>query len=201
MARLSRIPCPFGTEFPPPLSAMRGGEKAESKPPAKKHETDEQLLFSAPVHHLLAHHIPSHLSPFSPIITRDFRPPKPSPAGILHIAQSWNICPDEDSTLLPMIMVGDSVDDMAAGRDAGALTVLLRSAGKEDLERDERTDVVVSRYVISDSTRRRTLGKAGNSPWPFPRPLSRHGADEMSRLDELIDLLSQGIQSQQSSRR
>lgn len=42
-------------------------------------------------------------------------------------------------------MVGDSVDDMAAGRDAGALTVLLRSDGKEELEVDERTDVVVRR--------------------------------------------------------
>lgn len=42
-------------------------------------------------------------------------------------------------------MVGDSVDDMAAGRDAGALTVLLRSEGKEELERDERTDLVVGR--------------------------------------------------------
>lgn len=44
-------------------------------------------------------------------------------------------------------MVGDSIDDIAAGYEAGALTVLLRSEGKEDLERDERTDVVVSRCV------------------------------------------------------
>jgi phosphoglycolate phosphatase-like HAD superfamily hydrolase len=42
-------------------------------------------------------------------------------------------------------MVGDSIDDMAAGRDAGALTVLVRSEGKEELEVDERTDVVISR--------------------------------------------------------
>lgn len=42
-------------------------------------------------------------------------------------------------------MVGDSVDDMTSGRDAGALTVLLRSEGKEELETDERTDVVISR--------------------------------------------------------
>jgi phosphoglycolate phosphatase-like HAD superfamily hydrolase len=46
---------------------------------------------------------------------------------------------------LPLIMVGDSIDDMAAGRDAGALTVLVRSEGKEELEVDERTDVVISR--------------------------------------------------------
>lgn len=108
--------------------------------------------FDAPVTHLLTHHLPSHLEPFAPIITRDFRPPKPSPAGILHIAQAWQLTStasvpetSPDSRPLPLIMVGDSVDDMAAGRDAGALTVLLRSAGKEELEGDERTDVVVER--------------------------------------------------------
>lgn len=47
--------------------------------------------------------------------------------------------------LLPLIMVGDSIDDIIAGYDAGALTVLLRSAGKEELEKDERTKVVISR--------------------------------------------------------
>lgn len=107
---------------------------------------------SAPVHNLLTHHIPPHLSSFSPIITRDFRPPKPSPAGILHIAHEWSITYSVDvpptppqQRLLPLVMVGDSVDDMAAGHEAGALTVLLRSEGKEELEQDERTDVVVSR--------------------------------------------------------
>jgi phosphoglycolate phosphatase-like HAD superfamily hydrolase len=138
--------------------------------------------FDAPVNHLLTKNIPSHINPFSPIITRDFRPPKPSPAGILHIAQAWGIIGegeakpspeletgqevqtspgasssedfDPETTRrrrrrrrrrLPLIMVGDSVDDMAAGRDAGALTVLLRSKGKEELEKDPRTDVVISR--------------------------------------------------------
>ncbi|KAF2773791.1 HAD-like protein [Teratosphaeria nubilosa] len=108
--------------------------------------------FDTPVNHLLEKNIPSHINPFSPIITRDFRPPKPSPAGILHIAHAWGLTgsasvpasPPEERRL-PLVMVGDSVDDMASGRDAGALTVLLRSEGKEELERDERTDVVVGR--------------------------------------------------------
>ncbi|KAF2211684.1 hypothetical protein CERZMDRAFT_42658 [Cercospora zeae-maydis SCOH1-5] len=94
--------------------------------------------FDAPVNHLLEKHIPSHLNPFDPVITRDFKPPKPSPEGILHIARAWGVVP-----LLPIIMVGDSVDDMAAGRDAGALTVLLKSEGKEELETDSRTDVAI----------------------------------------------------------
>jgi phosphoglycolate phosphatase-like HAD superfamily hydrolase len=42
-------------------------------------------------------------------------------------------------------MVGDSIDDIIAGYDAGALTVLVKSPGKEDLERDERTHVIVER--------------------------------------------------------
>lgn len=42
-------------------------------------------------------------------------------------------------------MVGDSIDDIIAGYEAGALTVLVRSEGKEELERDGRTDVVVGR--------------------------------------------------------
>ncbi|KAK3086928.1 hypothetical protein LTR53_020027, partial [Teratosphaeriaceae sp. CCFEE 6253] len=50
-----------------------------------------------------------------------------------------------EERLLPLVMVGDSIDDIAAGYEAGALTVLLRSEGKEELEQDERTDVVISR--------------------------------------------------------
>jgi phosphoglycolate phosphatase-like HAD superfamily hydrolase len=42
-------------------------------------------------------------------------------------------------------MVGDSVDDMAAGRDAGAVTVLLRSEANGHLVDDHRTDFVVDR--------------------------------------------------------
>lgn len=107
---------------------------------------------SAPVTHLLTTHLPAHLTPFHPIITRAFEPPKPSPAGILHIAKEWGVevlerkpADSAPPPLLPIIMVGDSIDDMIAGHEAGALTVLVRSEGKEDLEKDSRTDVVVSR--------------------------------------------------------
>ncbi|KAK4897112.1 hypothetical protein LTR27_005005 [Elasticomyces elasticus] len=108
--------------------------------------------FDAPVAHLLANHLPGHVTEFAPIITRDFKPPKPSPAGILHIAHKWNITNTADvpktpaaERLLPLIMVGDSIDDMVAGYEAGALTVLLRSEGKEELEVDQRTNIVISR--------------------------------------------------------
>ncbi|KAK5701679.1 hypothetical protein LTR97_004497 [Elasticomyces elasticus] len=106
--------------------------------------------FEEPVAHLIANHIPGHISTFAPIVTRDFRPTKPSPAGILHIARAWGITVSPGvlhsssmGPLLPIVMVGDSIDDITAGNEAGALTVLLRSKGKEHLEADERVDVVI----------------------------------------------------------
>ncbi|TKX23527.1 hydrolase-like protein 3 [Elsinoe australis] len=109
--------------------------------------------FDTPVNHLLSKHIPGHINPFSPIITRGFKPPKPSPAGILNIAKAWEIASENTTpasgadlpTEIPLIMVGDSIDDIIAGHDAGAATVLLRSPGKEELETDERTDLVIDR--------------------------------------------------------
>jgi phosphoglycolate phosphatase-like HAD superfamily hydrolase len=126
--------------------------------------------FNTPVEHLLTNHLPGHIDAFSPIVTREFRPPKPSPAGILHIAKQWGILTETDVVVdgrpvskrpLPLIMVGDSIDDIVAGHDAGAATVLLRSAGKEELEKDPRTDLVIS------------------------------------RLDELVEILEKGFESRQ----
>ena len=73
--------------------------------------------FDTPVAHLLKKFLAG--SDFHPIVTRDFRPPKPHPAGILHICESWGVQAKE------VLMVGDSVDDMTAGYRAGATTVLL----------------------------------------------------------------------------
>ena len=39
--------------------------------------------------HLLQKFLPGKT--FTPIVTRDFRPPKPDPAGILHIAKDWGL--------------------------------------------------------------------------------------------------------------
>ncbi|KAG4027920.1 hypothetical protein MFRU_026g01010 [Monilinia fructicola] len=92
---------------------------------------------SPPVQHLLRAHLPT--TPFSPILTRDFHPPKPHPAGILHIAQQWNVDPRDT------IMVGDSIDDMKAGYLAGAATVLLGNSVNRELWDHEYTDLVVHR--------------------------------------------------------
>ncbi|OLN85964.1 putative uncharacterized hydrolase [Colletotrichum chlorophyti] len=119
--------------------------------------------FDAPVTHLLSKFIAGSL--FDPIITRDFRPPKPDPAGILHIAQSWGLVRESDrkpeasreavgnagddgrmvGDASGLIMVGDSIDDMTAGRRAGAATVLLANDVNEHLIDHEHTDLVIRR--------------------------------------------------------
>jgi phosphoglycolate phosphatase-like HAD superfamily hydrolase len=61
--------------------------------------------FETPVNHLLEKFLAGKL--FSPIVTRDFCPPKPDPAGILHIAKTWGLLKGEgvpDASQL--IMVG-----------------------------------------------------------------------------------------------
>ncbi|KAL6709342.1 hypothetical protein ACN47E_001749 [Coniothyrium glycines] len=95
--------------------------------------------FDAPVTHLLTTFLPS--SKFSPIVTREFRPPKPDPAGILHIAKDWM----HEEGASSLIMVGDSIDDMTAGYRAGAATVLLINEANEHLAKHHHTDLVVKR--------------------------------------------------------
>ena len=56
---------------------------------------------------------------FSILLSRSFLPSKPHPDGILHISRAWQCEPRE------LVMVGDSADDMIAGRRAGARTVLI----------------------------------------------------------------------------
>lgn len=55
--------------------------------------------FDGPVDHLLRTFLPG--KKFDPIITRDFRPPKPSPEGILHIARTWGL--DDGGASLIMV--------------------------------------------------------------------------------------------------
>jgi Haloacid dehalogenase-like hydrolase len=73
------------------------------------------------------------------IRTREFKPPKPSPAGIIHIASQWSL-PSANN----LIMVGDSIDDMTAGRLAGSATVLLINEANKDLALHPNTDLVIS---------------------------------------------------------
>ncbi|KAL4561165.1 hypothetical protein LXL04_033327 [Taraxacum kok-saghyz] len=64
---------------------------------------------------------------FSPALSREFRPCKPDPAPLLHICSTWEIEPNE------VMMIGDSLkDDVACGKRAGAVTVLLDETGRYD---------------------------------------------------------------------
>ncbi|EGS18506.1 phosphoglycolate phosphatase-like protein [Thermochaetoides thermophila DSM 1495] len=138
--------------------------------------------FDTPVHNLLTKFLAGH--EFAPIVTRDFRPPKPDPAGILHIARSWGLVRrstgeagvpadetrekervkrgdvektngdgllakteegEEVADASQLIMVGDSIDDMTAGRRAGAKTVLLVNDVNRDLINHEYTDMAINR--------------------------------------------------------
>lgn len=90
-----------------------------------------------PVNHLMNSFIPDHK--FDPIVTRDFTPTKPHPAPIQHIAESWNTEPKN------LIMVGDSIDDMKSGKDAGATTVLIRTHANDHIRDIEQTDYVIDR--------------------------------------------------------
>lgn len=105
----------------------------------KKHNVKKTICtrnFPAPVQHLLDAFLSDHV--FEPIVTREFKPPKPHPQGILNICQEWGVSPAN------VIMVGDSVDDMAAGKSAGATTILLQSDVNGHLNADPRTDLVIN---------------------------------------------------------
>lgn len=98
--------------------------------------------FDVPVRNLLTTFLEG--SVFHPIVTRDFKPPKPDPAGILHIAKDWGLEDEEGrADAKGLIMVGDSIDDMTAGRRAGAATVLLVNDVNRALVDHDHTDLVI----------------------------------------------------------
>ncbi|KAG6006788.1 hypothetical protein E4U21_006679 [Claviceps maximensis] len=122
--------------------------------------------FEAPVRHLLDKFLggrdPATASVFDPVVTRDFRPLKPDPAGILHIARQWGLGDDASG----IIMVGDSIDDMEAGRKAGAATVLLVNDFNRALAEHEYTDLVIERLdelvgILDKGFEGRDLGVEG----------------------------------------
>lgn len=60
------------------------------------------------------------LPPFNPSISREWKPYKPDPASLHHIADCWRVGSHE------LVMIGDSAkDDVVCGNAAGAVTILL----------------------------------------------------------------------------
>ena len=56
---------------------------------------------------------------FDPIVSRDDAPYKPSPHGLWQICKAWQVAPSE------VLMIGDYIFDIQAGRSAGTRTALV----------------------------------------------------------------------------
>ena len=99
---------------------------------------------------------------FDVIVTRDDGiAPKPAPDGVLRAAAAMGVIVEE------MLVVGDFVLDMEAGRAAGALTAYLTNGGTEELP----------------GTGDDELGRPEDAAWDF----------RVRDLDELDDLVSLGL--------
>jgi phosphoglycolate phosphatase-like HAD superfamily hydrolase len=119
--------------------------------------------FPLPVNHLLEKFLPGVR--FSPVITRETEGvrPKPSPEGLWRIAESWGLhigwqadlkgrIGETDPLVLAkehlgagLIMVGDSIDDMACAARANAASVLLLNEDNEHVIEREPPDLVIRR--------------------------------------------------------
>jgi HAD superfamily hydrolase (TIGR01549 family) len=72
---------------------------------------------------------------YNHVLGRDEVPPKPDPAGILHLIEQWGT--EADS----VVMVGDYLFDLQAGRAAGAITI---HVGRPDCQRwPDVSDIIV----------------------------------------------------------
>ena len=119
--------------------------------------------FPLPVNHLLEKFLPGVT--FSPVITRETEGvrPKPSPEGLWRIAERWGLGLEQiadangrhnenDPLVLAkehlgagLLMVGDSVDDMACAARANAASVLLLNEDNEHVIEKEPPDFVIRR--------------------------------------------------------
>lgn len=73
------------------------------------------------------------------VVGRERCPPKPDPAGVLLLKELWRASHDD------MIMVGDYLFDLEAGRGAGAMTVHFNRHG--DPGWPEHSDITISDFA------------------------------------------------------
>ncbi|KAK3327250.1 HAD-like domain-containing protein [Cercophora scortea] len=145
--------------------------------------------FDAPVHNLLSKFLEG--SHFHPIVTRDFRPPKPDPAGILHIARSWGLVhPSHGEAGLPD--AGSEGHQPASGQ-AGLDQLVETRAGESVADAS-------GLIMVGDSIDDMTAGhRAGAKTVLLVNDVNRELVDHehtdavISRLDELIELLENGL--------
>lgn len=88
-------------------------------------------VYSGPVNHLLQKFLPS--TKFYPIVTREFRPPKPHPAGILHISSSWGLEDGGDGLIMVTLFSFLSARSPVP-IEVGLWRIVLRAMGVEGKE-------------------------------------------------------------------
>lgn len=146
--------------------------------------------FDTPVNHLLTKFL-SSVEPFAPIVTREFRPPKPDPAGILHIARSWGFTqplPDGENSTPAR---GERVSIDAKVEVHGEVV----ESGSSDVVGDASGLI-----MVGDSIDDMTAGhKAGAATVLLVNPANEHLAEHphtdlvVTRLDDLIRVLEEGF--------
>ncbi|HMC67293.1 MAG TPA: HAD family hydrolase [Gemmataceae bacterium] len=92
---------------------------------------------------------------FESIVAREDAPYKPSPQGVWQICQSWRLSPAE------VVMIGDYLYDIQAGKSAGARTILVTHG--RTLPFADQADLLLSGFEeIPDLLRHWIAGADGN---------------------------------------
>lgn len=91
--------------------------------------------FHEPTQYLLQHFLSDYK--VSPVVTRAFTPPKPSPKPLLHILDTW-----QDVEAAACLMVGDGADDIKAAQACNMETVLVLNKDNEELKKLNPTHIV-----------------------------------------------------------
>lgn len=147
--------------------------------------------FDAPVEHLLRRFLAGlH---FGPVVTRQFRPPKPSPRGIWKIVGSWA---DEDGWALPVGLEDgeEEVERRERERESGKT--------KDEEEEEARKGREIDVIMVGDSIDDMTAGyRAGAATVLLVNDVNRHLVEHahtdlvVERLDDLIGILEEGFVS------
>lgn len=81
--------------------------------------------------------------PFTHSLTRDFTPTKPDPASLLYICKQWGVHPKS------VVMVGDQLQDIQCGKNAGSVTILLNDSKNGDFKKQADFNVDSLDAIIS----------------------------------------------------
>ncbi|KAF2758312.1 HAD-like protein [Pseudovirgaria hyperparasitica] len=156
--------------------------------------------FNAPVDHLLSKFLPGHTMDL--IITRSFYPPKPDPAGILHIANVWAetdgwsmpTASQRDPILTPVVPRTPTLTHHP--RQSQTSTVTSAVPTPKSVQQGERLDVI----MVGDSIDDMTAGyRAGAATVLLINRENEHLADHehtdvvVKKLSDLIEILEAGF--------